>query len=257
MVSAFVTHNYGLEIVVFDEVVFLVMYTPRLNLTRSYARFERGHYRTTPDRHYAIEMVLSRSGRFSVQMENEEFPDIAAAIIPSNCRHMFDATNAYCEIWFIDPLCTLGRTVRERFLVDHEPIVVPKQSALEQLLYADVQGEEPDTQEPEVADTTFDPRILRCLYMIDKQLPYDPLHISDLCDSAYLSESRLSHLFTQQLGISVRQYVLWRKVFQAVTKASNGFSLTQAAPAAGFVDSSHFSRVFASMFGVAPRFALK
>ena len=234
------------------------MYVSHLDLAQNYARFERGHYRTTPHRHYAIEVVMSHSGRFSVQIGEEEFPNIAAAIIPSNCRHMFDATDAYCEIWFIDPLSALGKAVRERFLMANEPLAIPKQSVVVQLLHdVNVCGEEQGLQEPEVAASGVDPRILRCLYTIDEQLPYAPLHISDLCDFAYLSESRLSHLFTEQLGISVRQYVLWRRVFQAVTKARSGFSLTQAAHAAGFVDSAHFSRVFSSMFGVAPRFALK
>lgn len=233
------------------------MFTPHLNLAQSYACFEKGHYRTTLHRHYAVEVVLSHHGRFSVRTESEERSDLTAAIIPSNRRHMFDAADAYCEIWFIDPLCTLGREVSKRYLVDNTHLVVPKRSDIVQLLYTDLHGEEFNMRGPEAAAADFDPRILRCLYTIDQQLPYAPLRISDLCNLAYLSESRLSHLFTQQLGISVRQYVLWRKVFQAVTKASNGLSLTQAAHATGFVDSSHFSRVFSSMFGVAPRFALK
>ncbi len=67
-----------------------------------------------------------------------------------------------------------------------------------------------------------------------------------------LSLPRLSHLFASRLGVSPRRYRTWGGLRRAVDEMARGSSLTEAAHAAGFADSAHFSRTFAGMFGVVP-----
>ena len=72
-----------------------------------------------------------------------------------------------------------------------------------------------------------------------------------------LSYHRTSHLFTETVGITVRTYQLWLKLYRASEPLMNGASFTAAAHTAGFVDSAHFSKAFQTAFGFSPRNALK
>jgi AraC-like DNA-binding protein len=85
----------------------------------------------------------------------------------------------------------------------------------------------------------------------------EKLTVSKLSSASFLSESRLAHLFKKQLGISVHQCILWKKILLAVLKSREGYSLTECAHYVGFSDSSHFNKVFYKMFGVNPFFVLK
>ncbi len=69
---------------------------------------------------------------------------------------------------------------------------------------------------------------------------------------AGVSPSRLTHLFTREVGIPFRRYVLWWRMRRAAESLHDGRSLTEAALAAGFADAAHFSRTFKAMFGMPP-----
>lgn len=58
--------------------------------------------------------------------------------------------------------------------------------------------------------------------------------------------------FTQSAGLPWRRYRLWLRIRHAVRLASGGASLTEAAHAAGFSSSAHFSSSFKAMFGMPP-----
>ena len=68
-----------------------------------------------------------------------------------------------------------------------------------------------------------------------------------------LSESRFLHLFREQLGITWRPYLLWRRMFCAIQAILNNSSATEAAHIAGFSDSAHLSRTFRNNFGMSIR----
>jgi len=65
-----------------------------------------------------------------------------------------------------------------------------------------------------------------------------------------LSESRFLHLFSDELGISWRPYLLWRRMICAIQAMINQDSATNAAHLAGFSDSAHLSRTFRKNFGM-------
>lgn len=67
-----------------------------------------------------------------------------------------------------------------------------------------------------------------------------------------ISASRLTHLFSQQVGIPLRRYVLWSRLQLAITRVQAGDDLTGAAHGAGFADSAHLTRTTREMFGLPP-----
>jgi AraC-like DNA-binding protein len=73
---------------------------------------------------------------------------------------------------------------------------------------------------------------------------------AELADRINVSESRLLHLFKSGLGISLRRFLLWQRVRDAVLHIVNGESFSEAAYSAGFSDAAHLTRTFKSMFGI-------
>lgn len=70
--------------------------------------------------------------------------------------------------------------------------------------------------------------------------------------SVGVSESRLIHLFSQQVGVPWRTFLLWTKLRRAIETVAAGTTLTAAAHAGGFADSAHLSRTCRTMFGINP-----
>lgn len=103
------------------------------------------------------------------------------------------------------------------------------------------------------ADPVFhvDPRIERVVERI-KRSPRDSLSVDVMAADVGLSPSRLLALFKAQVGIPIRRYRLWRRLYQSTLRLSAGCSLTEAAMEAGFADSPHFSRTYLDMIGMQP-----
>jgi AraC-like DNA-binding protein len=74
----------------------------------------------------------------------------------------------------------------------------------------------------------------------------------DVGRSLGLSESRVTHLVTEQLGAPPRAWRTWLRLRSAVDLLGDGETVTGAAHAAGFADSAHFSRTCSLSLGIAP-----
>ena len=68
----------------------------------------------------------------------------------------------------------------------------------------------------------------------------------------HLSESRLRHLFKEQVGQPIQNFMLWMKVVNSLNLVLKGEQLTQVAHDSGFWDSSHMNRSYKELLGVAP-----
>ena len=86
-----------------------------------------------------------------------------------------------------------------------------------------------------------------------RKTPSPPPSIGDLARIAYLSESRLQHVFREQVGVPIRRYLLWHRYLTALSLLADGFPVTDAAHAAGFADGAHLSRTAVRMNGYTPR----
>lgn len=91
-----------------------------------------------------------------------------------------------------------------------------------------------------------DPRIDAILALLRSNPNY---RLQDLARATGLSASRMSHLFSDSMGLSLRSYILWFKMNLALELAETEPRFTDAARVAGFVDLAHFSREFQRAFG--------
>nr|WP_246616001.1 AraC family transcriptional regulator [Aquimarina litoralis] len=101
--------------------------------------------------------------------------------------------------------------------------------------------------------TPTDKRIIDCIKFIEEnQLEYKNL-ISELTSKVFLSNSRLSHLFKEQIGVSIKKYLVWNKLRQAINLyLTENTNLTDISLESGFFDQAHLSNSFKNVLGVSP-----
>lgn len=102
-----------------------------------------------------------------------------------------------------------------------------------------------------VKEFSIDPRVVKVVELI-KETVRDNLSVSELADRVFLSESRLVKLFKQEIGIPITKYRIRYRIFVGVIYLSLGYSVTEAALAAGFSDTAHFSKCYCAMLGIKP-----
>lgn len=96
-------------------------------------------------------------------------------------------------------------------------------------------------------------QVVECI----RQDPTENISTEELGERVGLSSDRLQRLFKDATGVPIRRYRLWHRLFVISTMMGMGSSLTDAAIAAGFSDSSHLTRVFRNMLGMSPSSVLR
>ncbi|SKO17160.1 AraC family transcriptional regulator [Mycobacteroides abscessus subsp. bolletii] len=79
-----------------------------------------------------------------------------------------------------------------------------------------------------------------------------PVRLAEVARVVHLSADRLGRMFARDTGMSFPAYVRWARLIRTIEVARAGGTLTDAAHAAGFSDSSHANRAFHEMFGITP-----
>jgi AraC-like DNA-binding protein len=217
--------------------------------------------------HQAIQICLLFAGRIRLRAADAEpWADYDIGIVPSRHAHGMDGAGShYGATFFIEPETREGRILTERYLqsgianVDRKPV----DDALREL-HAAALGRRGQRAVVECAravvraltrhsepSVTSDERILRAVKYVNDHLAA-PLTLAQVARVVYLSPSRFRHLFAEQTGMGLRQYVLWRRFVSVWQHRMDGASLSTAAHAAGFADSAHLTRTSRRMFGIAP-----
>jgi len=80
----------------------------------------------------------------------------------------------------------------------------------------------------------------------------EPICLSTLAQQLHISENYLSAQFKQHTGLTLRSYLLDRKVQCAKTYLQQGASVTEACYLSGFNDYANFIRSFKKVVGVSP-----
>jgi AraC-like DNA-binding protein len=217
--------------------------------------------------HQAIQICFRFEGRIRLRTNNDEpWTEYELALIPSRQRHAMDGARVhYGATMFVEPETREGRVLAKRHgragiaevgrTIVADALRSLRAAALERRGAATIVEHARGivhalTQRTEPAETS-DERIIRAVKYVNEHLSA-PLTLKQVASVAYLSPSRFRHLFAEQTGMGLRQYVLWRRFVSVWEHRMNGASLSTAAHAAGFADSAHLTRTSRRMFGMAP-----
>jgi len=217
--------------------------------------------------HQAIQICFLFEGRIRLRTnDHEPWRDYDLGLVPSQHAHAMDgARTHYGATLFVEPETREGRILSERYLrhgianVDREPAA----AALRELHAAVLERRGRElivslarrvvrslTEHSEPAATS-DERVMRAVKYVNEHLS-SPLTLKQVAGLAHLSPSRFRHLFAEQTGMGLRQYILWRRFVSVWERRMNGESLSAAAHAAGFADSAHLARTSRRMIGIPP-----
>ena len=212
--------------------------------------------------HYAASLLISPDSPMTLETRQQRI-ECQIALLPPNTEHRLDTGSrllvAMCDPDgpFYAPLATLD--INEVWVSSDNPKALQQTDALFQTLPHATQAQRQvkdiiqsiTGQRPTAQGSNLDPRIRQVLKTIRQAMP-DEVPLEQLAEAADLSTSRLQHLFKEQLGLPMRQCLLWNRLFESLRLWSEGKTLADAAHEAGFYDQPHYTRTMRRMIDAAP-----
>ena len=137
----------------------------------------------------------------------------------------------------------LRRTMMESELAKYESFLA---GCLVQLLYVYTY------KESRSYEVNTDPRVRSVTEYIDSHL-CEKITLDQLSEHLFVSKSTLCHIFREEMKISVKQYVLQKKLAYAARLIGEGASASSAAESIGYDNYANFYKVYKKTFGASPR----
>ena len=218
-----------------------------------------------PHAHGALQLSIGIGGSPRVRLDGG-WRRARGVLIDTDVAHAFDCDGQLTAIGWIEGESRLAAQLRDRVL-DGRPYALLDEPLCGHLAgglgpaagttagcpeayqrWRDALGRLAIDVTPEPG---YDDRIAAVLDHL-RATPSPPPSIQDLTRIAHLSQSRLQHLFRDQVGVPIRRYLLWHRYLTALSLLADGASVTRAAHAAGFADSAHLTRTAVRMNGFTP-----
>jgi len=211
--------------------------------------------------HAAVQIAVTFTGTVVFTDVKGRSAEGSAGVIPSGAVHAINAGDATGVMIYIEPTSAVGR--RLTALIDpagHGDARAWTAAA------RTVKGADGLQASSEVADAVLHelvgaaalspvspphPSVRRAIEVLPSLLA-GPVRLTDVARTVHLSPDRLGRLFVREVGLSFSAYVRWLRLVRAMEAARGGSTITDAAHAAGFSDSSHANRVCHEMFGIGP-----
>jgi len=220
--------------------------------------------------HHYIQFTVGLEQPVSITVEGQ-LVQAPGLFLQSSVIHQLQGHQQWQWYMLINPESTLGELVKRTYLqnsnvsiLGHDQVDQLRQLATKQLYSITSQNDYNQSmsrfmqilrlQEQENHQLEFDPddRIGDVLLAIE-MFPSHNLTVRALSQHMYISESRLSHIFKQKVGISLASYIVHYKLRTAFQAIFSGISMTEAAVEAGFSSSSHFSKTVRDKLGMTAR----
>jgi len=217
-----------------------------------------------PHAHHAIQIVIVIEGSVSMIGERGERRIARGVIVRPDVVHSYDGNGAVGARIFVDPESAEGvwlktslrdditivpetrideceRQLRKFFEHPLESLEIGR--LVRHCVHALCVGAPPARR--------LDDRLTRVLAAIRASEELR-MSLEDAAALTFLSPSRFSHLFKQQVGLPFKRYMLWRKLTRAMLVIGRQRTIATAAHAADFADAAHLTRTFYRMFGRPP-----
>ncbi len=176
--------------------------------------------------HFATQLVFCAHGTVRAKI-GAKTHESNRLIIPSNVPHMLEPSKQSLDLLYIEPTLLPDNEKQSQELDDWLNVLKKAYPRVEDL------------------------RLARALNAIN-QLLDEKVSLAVVAEKAAVSKSTLANLLRSNLGMPLRRYILWRRLYVAALSITGGADATTAAHRAGFSDSAHFSRTMKQTFGVSP-----
>ena len=109
-----------------------------------------------------------------------------------------------------------------------------------------------DNQYESEGSSEYDPRINDIIKYINDTL-HDQISLDDIAEKFYLSKYHLCRLFKKNVGMTIYQYIMKKRLIIAKSLLISGSNVRAAFISSGFSDYSNFLKSFKNEFGVLPK----
>lgn len=175
-----------------------------------------------------------------------------------------DASTAVIAIFYLDPLGSELRYLQTRmqrstdeFYYHHgnEDELIATCLRLRDNVYSIEEVEQefqalliPPCDRP-VSAPNVDPRAVKVMHYIRATIT-ENLTIQDYAEHVHMSDSRLRKLFKNEFNVPITRYRLGYRIITGILYLAVGATVTEAALAAGFASTAHFSKCFRAVTGI-------
>ena len=223
---------------------------------------------TSTHSHGMIQFFLALDNIPDIKVERKKIENPVCLFIQKNVKHSIKLHNGIIFTSVIEPASAMGAFLddimkdSEYYQVDDELSGKLIEYARPMIDYFDKEsyrrylnqmylclGFQPVKRQLDERITGF-LNILRDCTCIDHS-------VDKFAEELCISTSRLSHLFSEQVGIPLKSYLTLHQLEKAYQDILNGNSITDAAMNAGFDSPSHFAATVKRLMGLPTRRALK
>ena len=208
--------------------------------------------------HMAAHIIISMEDAMTVRVEDAEYV-CRGIMIPSGVPHRIDTRGKAVFAFLYDGTTNISQQIKDVKTISAEKCmdIITAYADFEKqegaVAYAKFEREMLKRLElSEIDDGIKDERILSAMEYIRRKAS-EKITCRDVAEAVFLSESRFSHLFKEQVGMTFSAYLIYQRIMKVYTQVLDGKSITEAALAAGFSGSSHFADVNRRVFGLSAR----
>ena len=218
--------------------------------------------------HWAKHLIISLSGKMECSIEANDF-QCHGIMIASNIQHTIKSNHNLMLVYLFDETSDISVKMEQLyfrknnyFILDCSMVHKIRETWLNNMV-DESNVDLMKTSYPNVYKTILkicglsspkkvklDSRILQAMDLLQSCDEISENTIHQLAKSLYLSQSRLSHLFKEQIGVSLNSFLVLIKIQKAYQYIFDGDSITEAALKARFNSSSHFVTINKANFGI-------
>ena len=214
-----------------------------------------GYENPSKHSHMAAHIIISLSNKMDIVIENKKL-NSRGIIIPSGISHTIDTKGSDALVFLYDCSSEIGKNITEIKVIDDQNC----NQIID--LYSKYQNTK-DKDDYDVFEScclskfglvdlgvkNIDERVIAAIEFINNNISVK-ITCSQVASSVFLSQSRFSHLFKEEIGMSFSAYMIFKRIMYAYQQILLGKTITQAAVSAGFTSSSHFADINRRIFGL-------
>lgn len=222
-------------------------------------------FNTSPHYHDTLQLVFDLDRTFKLKDKDSDWKEYSAAIIKDRHIHQLDSNNSIQLFLYLDKDSNYARQLTRKYLATQGINDLSKsdirklsnnffkklliESDCESLFrgYMLILRHLIDLGTPALKDE----RVEKAIAFIAQSRDRQPT-VKDVAAQVHLSESRIRHLFKEQVGQPIQNFMLWMKIVDSLNLIVKGSKVEDTAYATGFWDASHMNRSYKTLLGVTP-----
>ncbi len=222
-------------------------------------------FHTNPHKHNTLQLVFDIEKEFLLKDENTKWRAYSAAIIDADHNHQLDSNGSIQLFLYLDKDSRYAKLLKSKYL---------QKQSINSIAQVRIGRLNDSFFKQLLVQNNCDEMFLGCISILKKLINFSKLEqldkrvekaidfitkspiknfkVKDISLEVGLSESRLRHLFKEQVGQSIQNFVMWMRVIDSLNDVLKGKKLMNTAYDYGFSDASHMTKSFIEIIGVPP-----